>query len=99
VGVFLGPHDAGFATVRVEQHGGLLDGVAVFDLLDLPARFVIDRLFQKLDELRFLISRRVPYSACPMGRTETLASTRKLPSCMLPSQMPIQATRVCSALA
>ena len=47
---------------------------------------------------RFLISRRVPNGA-PGRRTETLASQRKLPSCMLPSQMPSQTTSVCSARA
>ena len=49
--------------------------------------------------LRFLISQRVPSVPLPAGRTETLASQRKLPSCMLPSQMPIQRTSACSALA
>ena len=47
---------------------------------------------------RFLISRRVP-SGAPGRRTETLASQRKLPSCMLPSQMPSHTTSACSALA
>ena len=47
---------------------------------------------------RFLISRRVPKGA-PGRRTETLASQRKLPSCMLPSQMPSHTTSACSALA
>ena len=35
----------------------------------------------------------------PGLRTDTLASQRKLPSCMLPSQMPIQVTILCSSLA
>ena len=35
----------------------------------------------------FLISTLVPNAACPTGRTETLASQRKLPSSMLPSQI------------
>ena len=48
--------------------------------------------------LRFLISQRVP-SGSPGRRTDTLASQRKLPSCMLPSQMPIHCTSACSALA
>ena len=47
---------------------------------------------------RFLISQRVP-SGAPGRRTETLASQRKLPSCMLPSQMPIQRTSPCRAFA
>ena len=47
---------------------------------------------------RFLISRRVP-SGAPGLRTDTLASQRKLPSCMLPSQMPIQVTILCSSFA
>src|SRR6185312_14966197 len=40
--------------------------------------------------LRFLISQRVPSASSPARRTDTLASQRKLPSCMLPSQMSIQ---------
>ena len=52
----------------------------------------------KRNELRFLISQRVP-SGSPGRRTDTFASQRKDPSCMLPSQMPIQRTSVCSALA
>ena len=48
---------------------------------------------------RFLISQRVPSLSLPAGRTDTLASQRKLPSCMLPSQMPIQRTSACSVLA
>ncbi|MNW21795.1 hypothetical protein D3C71_2229100 [compost metagenome] len=47
---------------------------------------------------RFLISRRVP-SGAPGLRTETLASQRNEPSCMLPSQMPIQVTILCSSRA
>ena len=41
---------------------------------------------------RFLISQRVPSVVVPARRTDTLASQRKLPSCMLPSQMPIHCT-------
>ena len=47
---------------------------------------------------KFLISRRVPNGA-PGLRTDTLASQRNEPSCMLPSQMPIQVTILCSSLA
>ena len=47
---------------------------------------------------RFLISRRVP-SGWPGLRTLTLASQRKLPSCMLPSHTPIQVTILCSSFA
>ncbi len=42
----------------------------------------------KRKELTFLISARVPNSAWPFGRTETLQSQRSEPSAMLPSQMP-----------
>ena len=45
-----------------------------------------------------MISHRVP-SGSPGRRTETLASQRNDPSCMLPSQMPIQRTSECSAFA
>ena len=53
----------------------------------------------KRNELRFLISQRVPSFSSPILRTETLASQRNEPSCMLPSQMPIQTTKACSARA
>ena len=43
--------------------------------------------------MRFLISHRVPNSALPAGRTETLASTRIEPSSMRPSDAPV-ATRM-----
>ncbi len=42
----------------------------------------------KRKELMFFSSARVPNSAWPQGRTETLASQRKEPSSRLPSQMP-----------
>ena len=53
-GVFLGAHGAGFARVGVEQHGGLLDGVAVFDLVDLPTHFVVDGLLHELEAVQVL---------------------------------------------
>ena len=53
----------------------------------------------KRKEFRFLISQRVPNSFWPTGRTETLASQRNEPSCMLPSQTPSHITSECSALA
>jgi len=46
---------------------------------------------RKRNELRFLISARVP-SGAPGRRTETLASQRNDPSCMLPSQILFQTT-------
>src|SRR3954451_18984269 len=49
-------------------------------------------------ELRFFSSQRVP-SGSPGRRTETVASQRNDPSCMLPSPMPIQMTSACSARA
>src|SRR5260370_450044 len=54
---------------------------------------------RKRNEFRFLISARVPNSACPTGRTETFASHRNEPSCMLPSQIPSHCTRLCRLLA
>ena len=41
-----------------------------------------------LNEFKFLISILVPRVSLPAGRTEILASQRKLPSSMLPSQTP-----------
>ena len=52
--VFLAAHGARLAAVRVEQHGGLLNPVAVFNLFDLPADFVIDRLFQEAERIEVL---------------------------------------------
>ena len=40
-----------------------------------------------LGELHLEVSVRVPKACCPSGLSEILASQRKLPSCMLPSQM------------
>src|SRR5213075_2371596 len=94
VRVFLEAHGAGLAGVGVEQHGGLLDPAAVFDEVDLPLDLEIDRLLRNLKLFRFLISRRVPKGA-PGLRTDTLASQRNEPSCMLPSQMPSQTTSAC----
>jgi hypothetical protein len=71
---------------------------AVLDLVDLPLTSKSIACCMKRKLLRFLISRRVP-SGCAGRRTETLASQRKLPSCMLPSQMPSHTTSLCSALA
>ena len=52
--VFLGAHGARLAGVGVEQHGGLLDGVAVFDLLNLPAHFKVDGLLHELEAVQVL---------------------------------------------
>jgi len=43
---------------------------------------------RKRNELRFFTSAFVPSSAWPRGRTDTLASQRRLPSSMLPSLTP-----------
>ena len=52
--VFLAAHGAGLAAVRVEQHGGLLDRVAVFDLLDLPQHLKVDGLLHELETVQVL---------------------------------------------
>jgi hypothetical protein len=52
----------------------------------------------KRNEFRFLISQRVP-SGSPARRTETFASQRNDPSCMLPSHTPIQRTSACNVRA
>ena len=44
-------------------------------------------------ELTFLISTRVPSGAVSDGRTETLASQRRLPFSMSPSQTPVYRTQ------
>jgi hypothetical protein len=99
VGVFLGAHGAGLAGVRIEQHGGLVDAAAVLDRLDLPLRLVLDRLLQEAEGVEVLDLAPRAQRVRTLRRTETLASQRKEPSCMLPSQMSIQRTRACSALA
>src|SRR3569623_882310 len=50
----------------------------------------------KRNELRFLISARVPSFVSPLRRTDTLASQRKEPSCILPSQISRYRTSECS---
>ena len=45
------------------------------------------------NELMFLTSQRVPNSAWPTGRTDTLQSTRIDPSSIFPSEAPM-ATRI-----
>ncbi len=52
--VFLGAHHAGFAVIRVEQHGGLLDLAAIFDGFDLPADFVFNGLLQVAEAVQVL---------------------------------------------
>jgi hypothetical protein len=99
VGVFLAAHGAGLAGVRVEQHGGLLDLAAVLDQVDLPLDLVVDGLLQEAEAVEVLDLAAGAELGLAAGRTDTLASQRKEPSCMLPSQMPIQRTRACRALA
>jgi hypothetical protein len=99
VRVFLAAHRARLAGVGVEQHGGLLDGQAVLDAVDLPLHLEVDGLLQEAEAVEVLdLAPRAQFGA-PGRRTETLASQRKLPSCMLPSQMPSHTTSACSALA
>ena len=52
-----------------------------------------------LNEFRFLISRRVPNLSVPLGFIDTLISHLKLPSCILPSQIPIHCTSSCNFFA
>ena len=49
VRVFLGAHGACLAAVGVEQHGGLLDGQAVLDAVDLPLHFIVDGLLHEFE--------------------------------------------------
>ena len=53
-GVFLAAHGSRLAGIRVEQHRGLLDRVAVFDLCNLPADLVVDRLLHELEAVEVL---------------------------------------------
>ena len=58
VRVFLAAHRTGLATpavgVRVEQHRGLLHRATVFDQVDLPLDFAVDRLLQELEAVEVL---------------------------------------------
>jgi hypothetical protein len=72
-------------------------GQAVLDLVDLPLDLVVDGLLHEAEAVQVLDL--APRAQRRAGRrTETLASQRKLPSCMLPSQMPSHTTSACSAL-
>ena len=52
--IFLGPHRARFAGVRIKQHGCLLNGFAVLNLLNLPAHLVVHGLLHKLEAVQVL---------------------------------------------
>ena len=52
--IFFGAHGTRFAAVRIEQNRGLLHLAAVFDLFDLPANFVVDRLLHELETVQVL---------------------------------------------
>jgi hypothetical protein len=88
VGFFLAAHGAGFALVRVVQPGFLHHLAAGFDQVDLPLDLELDRPLDEAERVEILDSARVPSLGSPLGRTDTLASQRNEPSCMLPSQMP-----------
>jgi hypothetical protein len=49
-------------------------------------------------EFRFFTSQRVPSSAEPSRRTDTLASTRRLPSSMRASDTPVASSTARSSL-
>ncbi|EKE17220.1 MAG: hypothetical protein ACD_10C00561G0001 [uncultured bacterium] len=54
MGIFLGAHDARHATIRVEQHGGLLNLAAFLNFVDLPLNFVIDGLLEETEGIEIL---------------------------------------------
>ena len=54
VRVFLAAHGPGLAGVRVEQHRGLADRQAVFDLVDLPVDLEVDRLRHVAERVQVL---------------------------------------------
>ena len=54
VRLFLGAHRARLAFAGIEQPRLLVDGAAVLDDLDLPARFVLDRLADEADRVHVL---------------------------------------------
>ena len=75
--IFFGSHGACFAGIRVKQHGGLLDGVAVFNLLDLPTHFVVDGLLHELETVEVLdLATRAEFSARFTHRHVGVASER-----------------------
>jgi hypothetical protein len=83
---------------RVEEARLLHHLAAVLDQLDLAAHLVLDRLLEEAERVEVLdLAARAERLAGL--RTETFASQRNEPSCMLPSQMPIQRTSACSAFA
>ena len=90
--VFLAAHRARLATVGIVEARLLHDGAAVLDQLDLAAHLEVDRLLHEAEAVEVLDLAARAELVAPGRRTDTLASQRKLPSCMLPSQMPIQRT-------
>ena len=52
--IFLGAHHPGFASLRIEEHGSLLDGAAVFDLGDLPLHLEIYGLLHEAEGVQIL---------------------------------------------
>ena len=75
--IFFGAHGACFAGVWVKQYGSLLDGVAVFNLLDLPTHFVVDGLLHELETVEvFDLTTRAEFSPRFAHRHIGIASER-----------------------
>ena len=89
--VFLAAHRPRLVSIRIVQARFLHNRAAVFDQRDLTAHFEVDRLLHEAEAVEVLDFAARAELVAPERRTETLASQRKLPSCMLPSQMPIHA--------
>jgi len=72
---------------------------AVFDQPDLAPHFEIDRRLQELETVEVLdLDPGAEFCRAAPAHAD-VGSHRKLPSCMLPSQMPSQTTSACSARA
>ena len=88
VRLFLGAHRARLAAVRVVEARLLHDLAAALDQLDLALDLVVDRALDEAERVEVLdLGARAELLPGPCGRTETLASQRNEPSCMLPSQI------------
>ena len=92
----LAAHGARLALVGVVEPRLLQHLATGLDELDLTRHLVLDGLLDVAEGVDVLDLRAGPELVGPFGRTDTLASQRNDPSCMLPSQISRYRTSVCT---